>query len=166
MCHFLFATCSIHICVCIIWKILSFIVHGYRINKVIAKQSWYSFFSICSLHATDLIFYTIPTHPGKLSQKFVEPRKFWKVILVLESARRIWLLWLNVSIGSWSAVNMVITGSIARSANLPVFSLLRGRFWGFSPRRDDTLHRWGWNLAWRVPSSMPNLTPNGATARV
>ena len=25
------------------------------------------------------------------------------------------------------------TGSIARSANLPVFDLLRGRFWGFSP---------------------------------
>jgi len=31
----------------------------------------------------------------------------------------------------------------------PVFKLLRGRFWGFSPRRDNTLHRWGWNLAWR-----------------
>ena len=42
----------------------------------------------------------------------------------------------------------LITGSIARSANLPVFSLLRGRFWGFSPRRGDTLHRWGWNLAY------------------
>ena len=39
----------------------------------------------------------------------------------------------------------LITGSIARSANLPVFNLLRGRFWGFSPRRGDTLHRWGWN---------------------
>jgi len=25
--------------------------------------------------------------------------------------------------------------------NLPVFNLLRGRFWGFSPRRGDTLHR-------------------------
>ena len=43
----------------------------------------------------------------------------------------------------------LVTGSIARSANLPVFSLLRGRFWGFSPRRGDTLHRWGWNLACR-----------------
>jgi len=41
----------------------------------------------------------------------------------------------------------IITGSIACSANLPVFSLLRGRFWGFSPRRGDTLHRWGWNFA-------------------
>jgi len=29
----------------------------------------------------------------------------------------------------------------------PVFNLLRSRFWGFSPRRGDTLHRWGWNLA-------------------
>ena len=30
--------------------------------------------------------------------------------------------------------------------NAPVLKLLRGRFWGFSPRRGDTLHRWGWNL--------------------
>ena len=53
-----------------------------------------------------------------------------------------------------------ITGSIARSASLPVFNLLRGRFWGFSPRRGDTLHRWGWNLARRRgPSSVPNFTP-------
>jgi len=37
----------------------------------------------------------------------------------------------------------ITTGSIACSASLPVFSLLRGRFWGFSPRRGDTLHRWG-----------------------
>ena len=36
-------------------------------------------------------------------------------------------------------LHCVITGSIARSANLPVFSLLRGRFWGFSPRGADTL---------------------------
>jgi len=28
---------------------------------------------------------------------------------------------------------VIITGSIAHSANLPVFSLLRGRFWGFCP---------------------------------
>jgi len=27
--------------------------------------------------------------------------------------------------------------------NLPVFNLLRGRFWGFLPRRSDTLHRLG-----------------------
>jgi len=44
---------------------------------------------------------------------------------------------------------LVITGSITRSASLPVYNLLRGRFWGFSPRRGDTLHRWRWNLAWR-----------------
>ena len=34
--------------------------------------------------------------------------------------------------------------------NLPVFNLLRGRFWGFSPCRADTLHRLGWNLAWSL----------------
>jgi len=38
---------------------------------------------------------------------------------------------------------IIITGSIAHRASLPVFSLLRGRFWAFSPRRGDTLHRWG-----------------------
>ena len=37
--------------------------------------------------------------------------------------------------------NFIITGSIASSANLPVFSLLRGRFRGFSPRRGDKMHR-------------------------
>jgi len=31
--------------------------------------------------------------------------------------------------------------------NAPVFNLFRGRFWGFSPNRGDTLHRLGWNLA-------------------
>ena len=35
------------------------------------------------------------------------------------------------------------TGSIARSASLPIFNLLKGRFCGFSPRTGDTLHRWG-----------------------
>ena len=28
------------------------------------------------------------------------------------------------------------------------FNLLRGRFWGFSLRRGDMMHRWGSNLAW------------------
>jgi len=40
--------------------------------------------------------------------------------------------------------------------NTSVFKLLRGRFWGFSPHRDNTLHQWGW-------TSMPNFTPTGAT---
>ena len=40
----------------------------------------------------------------------------------------------------------------------PVFNLLRGRFWGFSPRRDETLHRWGWNTP-------IGATPIGATVR-
>jgi len=33
--------------------------------------------------------------------------------------------------------------------NAPEFKLLRSRFWGLSPCRGDTSHRWGWNLAWR-----------------
>jgi len=49
----------------------------------------------------------------------------------------------------------IFTGSIARRANLPVFSLLRGRFWGFSP----TLHRWGWNLACQI--SPPSVQRQG-----
>ena len=66
---------------------------------------------------------------------------------------------------AWQYVSgkAIITGRIARSANLPVFSLLRGRFWGFSPRRGDTLQWWGWNLARR---RVPNFTPIGATTRV
>ena len=46
-------------------------------------------------------------------------------------------------------LTFLLTGSIARSATCRLFNLLRGRFWGFSPRRGDTLHRWGWNLARR-----------------
>ena len=73
--------------------------------------------------------------------------------------------WLNIFVRYALYDNrMLVTGSIARSANLPVFSLLRGQFWGFSPRRGDTLHRWGWNLARmrgpKVPSSVPNFTPS------
>jgi len=71
-------------------------------------------------------------------------------------------------VGHWPT--FLVTCSIARSANLPVFNLLRGRFWGFSPCRVDMLHRWGLNLAWRrgpkVPSSTPNFTPIGATTTV
>jgi len=33
--------------------------------------------------------------------------------------------------------------SFARSAKRRLFKPLRGRFWCFSPRRVDTLHRWG-----------------------
>jgi len=36
--------------------------------------------------------------------------------------------------------------------NTPVFKLLRGQFWGFSPRRGDTLHRWGWRV-WGTPEN-------------
>jgi len=39
------------------------------------------------------------------------------------------------------------------------------RFWGFSPRRGDTLHRSRWNWAWRgllVRSSLPNFTLIGS----
>jgi len=52
----------------------------------------------------------------------------------------------------------------------PVYKLLRGRFWGFSPHRGNTLHRWEWNLARRsepkVHSSVPDFTPIRATIRV
>ena len=48
--------------------------------------------------------------------------------------------------------------------NEPVFNLLRGRFWGFSPRRGNTLHRWG--EIWHVEASVPNFNPIGATIRV
>jgi len=56
-----------------------------------------------------------------------------------------------------------VTGSIARSAHLPVFNLLRGRFWGFSPRRGDTLHRWGeiWRGASPRQISPPSVQQQG-----
>jgi len=33
--------------------------------------------------------------------------------------------------------------SLSLGAKRRLFNLLRGRFWSFSPRRGDTLHRWG-----------------------
>jgi len=42
-----------------------------------------------------------------------------------------------------------ITGSIARSATCRYLGYSKADFWGFSPRRGDTLHIWGWNLARR-----------------
>jgi len=46
----------------------------------------------------------------------------------------------------------------------PVYNLLRGRFWGFSPRRGDTLHRWGWKLT--CPLLHAKCHPITATIRV
>ena len=45
--------------------------------------------------------------------------------------------------------------------NAPVFKLLRGRFWGFSPRRGDTLNRLGWNLARRRGPFVQCVAPAG-----
>jgi len=44
---------------------------------------------------------------------------------------------------------LLIMGSIARSATRRYLIYSRGRFWGFSLRRGNTLHRLGWNLAGR-----------------
>jgi len=68
----------------------------------------------------------------------------WKITNALAVDRG-----LNLDIFGWGVWALrcepyvLFTGSIARSASLPVFNLLRGRFWGFSARRGVTLHRWG-----------------------
>jgi len=51
--------------------------------------------------------------------------------------------------------------------NAPVCNLLRGRFWGFSPRRGDALHRnWGEIRHGGGDRSVPHFTRIGATVRV
>ena len=40
---------------------------------------------------------------------------------------------------------------------LPVLHLLSRRFWGFSPRRGDTIHGLAWNLARRPPPCQISL---------
>ena len=40
-------------------------------------------------------------------------------------------------------ITLGVANSVAKDRNAPLFKLLRGRFRGFSPRRGDTLHRWG-----------------------
>ena len=77
---------------------------------------------------------------------------------------------------------IIVTGSIARSANLPVFSLLRGRFLRFFAPQGRHVALMGVKFGTeegtegpllrvrgpllRVPSSVPNFTPIGATTRV
>jgi len=57
---------------------------------------------------------------------------------------------------SWAAITLGIGPHYSyrqhcAKCNAPVFNLLGGRFWGFSPLRGNALHWWGWNLAWRSP---------------
>jgi len=73
---------------------------------------------------------------------------------------------INTNVGLCIAMAIstyIITGSIAHSAMRRYLIYSRGRFWGFLPRRGDTLHRWGWNLG--GGSSMPNFIPISATCR-
>jgi len=69
----------------------------------------------------------------------------------------------------------LFTGSIAQSANCRYLIYSEADFEAFRPGRGYTLHRWGWNLAWKrgpkVPSSIGPLLhakfhPIGATTRV
>ena len=77
-------------------------------------------------------------------------------------------LWINFSVfPTWNYKLINETYFIYRQdlpqAALPVFRLLTGRFWVFSPRRGDTLHRSRSNLAGRSgPTSLPNLTLIGS----
>ena len=56
----------------------------------------------------------------------------------------------------------LLPAGCARRAALPVFRLLTGRFWVFSPRRGNTLHRSRWNLARRSGPSVRSYVPNFA----
>ena len=66
----------------------------------------------------------------------------------------------------WCYINSVITGRMPRSGKLPVLFLLTGQKSGLSPRRGDSLHRFGSNFAgptgtW-VCLAVQNFTSNGA----
>ena len=63
-------------------------------------------------------------------------------------------------------MNSIITGRMPRSGKLPVLFLLTGQKSGFSPRRDDSLHRFRSNFAgptgtW-VRLAVQNVTSIGA----
>ena len=47
----------------------------------------------------------------------------------------------------------------SRKAHAAVFSSVRGGFEVFSPRRADTLHRWGWYLACRRSTHPRQISP-------
>jgi len=61
----------------------------------------------------------------------------------------------------WVSINTV-TGSIARNAKRRYSSNSEADFWGFSARRGNTLHRWGWNCqltAKKTATGNENLQP-------
>jgi len=63
---------------------------------------------------------------------------------------------------------LIITSSIARSVKCRHLSYSEGDFEVILPM-GDTLHQWGWHLAWRSGSkvhSRPNFTPSGAMIKV
>jgi len=97
----------------------------------------------------------------------------WILHLSSKTPRSTWHSCTDEHIQSGRYSCYFVTGSIARSANLPVFSLLRGRLRFFAPQgrhvapmgvkfgtEEGTLRRGP-----KVPSSVPNFTPNGATTR-
>ena len=90
-------------------------------------------------------------------------RKLW-ALTINDKRMKSMIYWITNSLMGdmnynfcWLHSHRLLTGSIARSAKCRLFNLLRGRFWGFSPRRGHTLHRWGWNLARRRGTEGPLL---------
>ena len=55
----------------------------------------------------------------------------------------LYILYMIYSDSCFYCSSWFLTGSIVCSAKRQLFKLFRGRFWGFSPRRGNTLNRWG-----------------------
>ena len=117
-----------------------------------------------------------PSHGNDLSELGNSCNVIWNLLfgiwnfqLIVFVHVRCFVIILNIVTKQWRNAMLPVnfTGSIARSASLPVFNLLRGRFWGFSPRRGDALHRnWGEIRHGGGDRSVPHFTRIGATVRV
>jgi len=123
--------------------------HYWQINLITWKNWLKKFIVICSFikmlecNISDVLPTTISYAPFTISHGLL---------------RRKWYIMFSLLLGCYR--------QDLPQAALPVFRLLTGRFWGFSPRIGDTLHRSRSNLAGRsrpsVRSSLPNLTLIGS----
>ena len=88
------------------------------------------------------------TSTNKWPHHFVHATLYTTTLLVYPLVTTSTLYWITTNTSATYTTRPFcccwqLTGSIACSAKRRLFKLLRGRFWGFSPRIGDTLHRLG-----------------------
>jgi len=89
----------------------------------------------------------------------------WSVKSTTQLRCSLWSVKGSVYPTSFAMTSLVVVVAIScyrqhcAQRKAPVYQLLRGRFWGFSSCRGDTLHWWGWNFAGRRSTPPCQISP-------